>query len=364
MIKNIKKYTSYILIFITIFMFVGCNKNQYENVKEKDVFDMKTATKIVESYFNYTQADKYDEAGKLLEEKAKTDTKNLKPSELKIKGYRISEVTESGGEGDFKVDVIKSGLSKPETQLIEYRIKVAKKGMDYKITEVETSLFKEAFQKNNQIRFRRENNVETFLITDMDGIPKYGYAKNDSGKLQSELIPKNNFGICSLSYSGSMLGITTKGDGTFVGILMIDDTIQTQSANKDKEKDGQSSDNKDASNVIKEKPIGKSLLVCDLLKNTNVESIVFSQDDKLLLIQYNKDKNTCIKVFNTESGEPIPTNFEQEYPLSKVNVVFREFKKDKMIFSVISKDSKEKNNQYVREWELDLKSYKISKKKK
>src|SRR3712207_299450 len=203
-------------------MCVGCNKKQYENVKEKDVFDMKVATKIVEEYFNYTKADKYDEAAKLLDEKAKTDTKDLKPSNLKIRGHRISEVTESGGEGDFKVDVIKSSVDKPETQVIDYRIKVAKKGVDYKITEVSTSLFKEAFQKKNQIRFRKENNVETLLVTDMDGIPKYGYSKSDSGKLQSELIPKSEFGMCCLSYSGDMLAITTIGDGSFVGIIALD----------------------------------------------------------------------------------------------------------------------------------------------
>ncbi|WP_242845203.1 hypothetical protein [Clostridium novyi] len=358
----IKKYTSYILIFLTIFMCVGCNKNQYENVKEKDVFNMKVATKIVEAYFNYTKSDKYEESAKLLDEKAKTDTKDLKPSKLRIRGYRISEVTESGGEGDFKVDVIKSSVDKPETQVIDYRIKVAKKGLDYKITEVSTSLFKEAFQKKNQIRFRKENNVETLLITDMDGIPKYGYAKSDSGKLQSELIPKNKFGICCLSYSGDMLGITTTGDGSFVGIIDLDDTIQTQTSNKDE--GGDSSQNKEGSNLVKEKPIGKNVLLCDLLKKAKIENMTFSQDDKLLLVQYSKDKDTCIKVFNTESGEPIPTNFESEYPLSKVNVVFREFKKDKMIFSVINKDSKEKDNKYIGEWELNLQSYKISKAKK
>lgn len=360
----IKKYTSYILIFMTIFIFVGCSKNQYENVREKDVFDMKVAAKIVESYFDYTKAEKYEDADKLLDEMAKTDTKGLKPSPLKIRGYRINNVRESGSEGDFKVNVIKANSSKPETQLIEYRIRVAKKGLDYKITSVEASLFKEAFQKKNQIRFRKENNIETLLITNIDGIPKYGYSKSDAGKLQSELVPKKDFGMCCLSYSGNMLGITTKGDGSFIGIISLDDTIQTQGSNKNQNQNQEQSNNNQDLDIVKEKPIGKNILLCDLLKNTSIENMVFSQDDKLLLVQYNKDKNTCINVFDTESGETIPISFESEYPLSKVNVVFREFKKDKMIFSVVSKDSEEKSNKYVGEWELNLQSYKISKAKK
>ncbi|KEI09985.1 hypothetical protein Z957_03335 [Clostridium sp. K25] len=364
MINKVKKYTSYALIFLTVFMLVGCNNKQYENVKEKDVFDMKIATNIVEKYFNYLELDKYKDAGDMLIGKAKTNTKDITPSDLKLRGHRIVGIMESGGEGNFKIDVMKSNISKPETQILEYVITVIKSGMDYKISNVNSVLMKEVFQSFNQLRLRKENQVDNLLVTSMDGIMGYTYTKGDNGKLVSEIVPKKYFGMCALNYSGDTLAITTRDKNCFLGLIILDDTMQTQGQPTDQEKGSEQSGAGQNAKMIKEKPIGKQLIPCDILKDTTIENMIFSQDDKLLVIQYKKGNDRCIKVFDKENGDQIPTIFEEEYPLGKVDVVFKDFQKDKMRYNVVEKGKEDKGHQYVGEWELDLKNYKISKIKK
>src|SRR3712207_8156322 len=78
-------------------------------------------------------------------------------------GHRIVGIMESGGEGNFKIDVMKSNISKPETQILEYVITVIKNGMDYKISNVNSVLMKEVFQSFNQLRLRKENQVDNLL---------------------------------------------------------------------------------------------------------------------------------------------------------------------------------------------------------
>lgn len=362
-----KKYISCILSIAMIFMFIGCTQKKAENVREKDRFDIKEANKVVDTYIKSIANEKYDEASRLLTEKVKSNTGEIKPNDLKVKGYKTEEMTESGGEGSFKVKVVKSNASNPETQVLDYRIKVIKDGIDYKINEIKTSNFKEAFKDFDSIRIRKENSVETYLVTKFDGLPKYAYPKEDNGKMKSQIIPKDNYGIITLDYTGDLIALSTVGsDNTFIGILTFDDAVSTQGAGGTKKGGGDQGNQGDQQGgtegkTLKEKPIGKELTSCDIIENGKLENMVFSQDEKLLAVQYTKGNNKSIRVYNTGSGELIKIKFEEEYPLGKVDVIFMRFEKEKMLYRVLPKNEQDKNNEYVGDWELDLKSLKIKK---
>lgn len=366
-----KKYISCILSIAMIFLFIGCTQKKAENVREKDRFDIKEANKIVDAYIKSITDEKYDEASRLLTEKVKSNTGEIKPNDLKIKGYKTEEMTESGGEGSFRVKVVKSNASNPETQVLDYRIKVIKDGIDYKINEIKTSNFKEAFKDFDSIRIRKENSVETYLVTKFDGLPKYAYSKDDNAKMKSQVIPKDNYGIITLDYTGDLIALSTIGsNNTFVGILTFDDAVSTQGgAGGSKKGEGDQGDQQGGKDQqggaegknLKEKPIGKELISCDIIENGKLENMVFSKDEKLLAVQYTKGNNKSIKVYNVGSGDLIKTKFEEEYPLGKVDVIFMRFEKEKMLYRVLPKNEQDKNNEYVGDWELDLKSFKIKK---
>lgn len=371
-----KKYISYMLIFIIIFTFIGCTKQKAENVREKDRFDIKIANNIVESYIKSIAAEKYNEANELLSEKVKTDVNDIKPNDLKIKGFRTEEMTESSGEGSFRTNVVKSNTNKPETQVIEYRFKVIKDGIDYKIDEIKTSLFREAFQDFDEIRLRKEQDLDTFLITAMEGLPKYAYSKDDNAKMKSQLVPKGNFGIITLDYTGSTIAITTTGEDAYIGVLAFDDSMETQGQNKGGGQGGGQNGGQNGGGgangqqggaqngkMPKEKPIGKQLLSCDVMQKTTVEDMVFSKDEKLLAIQYKKEGNRSIRVYNIGNGELIKFKFEEEYPLNKVDIIFKGFEKDTMKYTVVPKGEQKDVSEYVGNWEMDLKEFKAKKSK-
>src|SRR3712207_8328294 len=77
---------------------------------------------------------------------------------------------------------------------------------------------------------------------------------------------------------------------------------------------------------IKEKPVGKEIVALDILKDSKIEYMVFSKDEKLIAVQYdtnNKSKN--IRIYYVNSGDLIPYIFEENYPIDKVNVKFVSF---------------------------------------
>ena len=367
-----KRYTDYILVAMLGVLLIGCGKKAAENVKEKDNFNLKSANAVVESYLDSISAEKYEDASKVLVEKIKSDTKELKPNDLKIKGYKIEEMNESAGEGNFRIKVAKSNAVEPEAQIVEYRMKVIKDGIDYKISEVNTANFKEVYTELDEIRLRKENEVETYLLTNFAGLPKYAYSKDDNAKMKSQEVPNTKYGMMALNYTGDIIVITTMGEGTYLGMLGFDELVETQGgAEKGGGQGGKGGGNGGTSGgeqggklkLMKEKPIGKAFISCDIIANGKIENIVFSQDEKLLAVQYTKNNEKSIKVYEIATAELIKVNFAEEYPLNKVDVLYSSFEKDKLLYKVVPKDPKEKENEYVGDWELDLKTFKMSKSK-
>ncbi|KOA18796.1 hypothetical protein CLHOM_28440 [Clostridium homopropionicum DSM 5847] len=367
-----RKYKFFLPAILLIIMLTACTQKKAENVREKDRFDIKVANNVVEKYLKYVSEENFTEASKLLTEKLKKSTNEVKANDLKIKGFRVEEMGESGGKGNFTVRVIKINASKPETQLLDYKFKVLKDGIDYKINEIKPANNKESFRESNQLRLRKEKEVETFLITDFDGLPKYAYSKDDSANMKSQLIPKTNYGMMTLNYSGDTIALTTTGDGVFLGILSFDDTMKTQGSQGGMKGGGGAGGGAEGSDQgagagnagtkgNREKPIGKEMTICDIIQNGNIENLMFSKDEKLLAAQYTKGNARCIRVYTIGSGELINVKFEEEYPLNKVDVVFDRFEKEKMIYKVVPKSDQDKNNEFVGQWEMSTKNFKIKK---
>lgn len=357
-----KKYISYILVIFMFFSFIGCSEKKVENVKEKENFDIKEASVTVDKYVKLIKNEDFASCNKLLSDNMKTKEESLTKNELKIMGHQILEMSEANGEGNFKVQIIKSNLNTPETIITESMITVIKKGMDYKIDKIDNSIKKEIFYRDKMLRIRKEKDVDTNLVIDIQGLPKYAYSKDDKAKMKIETVPKSNFGVIEFGYEGNKVAMTTFDANTFVGILMLDDTMITQGKN---EQTGQQGEQQESvgGKVLKEVPIGKQLLACDILNNSDVEAMMFSMDEKFLVVQYKTRDNSkrCMRVYSVSSGELIPVMFEEEYPLSKVQVVFEEFQKEKMLYKVIPKIEVEKDNEYIGKWEIDLKEFKLKK---
>ncbi|MBU3146028.1 lipoprotein [Clostridium sp. CF012] len=356
-----KKILSCLLIVFYVFSFTGCGKKESEEKPKVNAFEIKTAANVVDNYMNFIMKEDYENGKKLYTKELSKKIDQMPLSEMKVKGYKVIESNEVGRSGVFKVRVTRTSMLSSQSSLDEYSIKIVKDGAEYRISEVNSVPQKEAFVEGIGIRFRDKKNVKTNLIIDEAGFPKYVYSREDAAQLYKIMVPLKDFSCINFSYEGEKLAVSTYDKNSFIGIVSIDESLAVQG---DAGKTGSQGDQGGGSEVIaKEKPIGKELITLDLLLNCKVEFMTFSLDEKFLLVQYIKGNlGKYIRIYKVDNGDMVPVNFEKDYPIDKVQIVFSSFGEDSMTYEVIPKSNvTSAETDIIGKWKLDLKSFIVDK---
>ena len=311
---------------------------------------------------NFIMKEDYENGKKLYTKDLLRKSSNMPISDMKIKGYKITESNEVGRSGVFKVRVTRTSMVSSLSCLDEYSIKVVKDGAEYKISEVTSAEQKEAFVEWPGIRYRDKKNVKTNLIIDEAGLPKYIYSRDDGARLYKIMVPMKEFSSINYSYEGDKLAVSTYNKNSFIGVVNIDESLAVQ-GNGDGKSSDQSSQGGGSEVIAKEKPIGKELIPMDLLLDCKVDFMTFSLDEKFLLVQYTKENvGKYIRVYKVDSGEMIPVNFEKDYPMEKVQIVFSSFGKDSLTYEVIPKSNINNSEaDIIGKWKLELKNFTVDK---
>ncbi|APC83250.1 hypothetical protein [Clostridium botulinum] len=371
--RNFAKKIIIFLIFTTTISLFGCKKNK-EDTKVTNDFDIKIATNLFNSYMESLIEENMEGAQKLYSKKLKKDKIKKENKDVKIKGYTTEEINEVGKSALFIAKVVSVNVKEPYTSVEEYKIRVIKEENEYKIDEVNISMDKEAFTKNNRIRYRNKNNVKTELIIKPSTLPDYSYAKDDKANIEKLTVPKKNIGPMSLSYSENFIAISTYDKNSYIGIITIDESKAVQGGQDQGDQGGQGEQGgagggetrQEATDIMEEigeKPIGKEISSLDLLKGSKIDFMVFSPDEKFIAVQYEtSDKTKNTRIYQADSAEIIPFKMEDKFPLNKVNVTLSSFATDSIIFNVSSKEKNDKNlTEFIGKWQLDLKEFKVKK---
>ncbi|ACQ51644.1 head-tail adaptor protein [Clostridium botulinum] len=371
--RNFAKKIIIFLIFTTTISLFGCKKNK-EDTKVTSDFDIKIATNLLNSYMECLIEENMEGAQKLYSKKLKKDKTKKENKDVKIKGYTTEEINEVGKSALFIAKVVSVNVKEPYTSVEEYKIRVIKEENEYKIDEVNISMDKEAFTKNNRIRYRNKNNVKTELIIKPSTLPDYAYAKDDKANIEKLTVPKKNIGPMSLSYSENFIAISTYDKNSYIGIITIDESKAVQGGQDQGEQGNQGDQGgagggeagqkeTDIMEEIGEKPIGKEISSLDLLKGSKIDFMVFSPDEKFIAVQYEtSDKTKNIRIYQADSADIIPFKMEDKFPLDKVSVTLSSFATDSIIFNVSSKEKNDKNStEFIGKWQLDLKEFKVKK---
>lgn len=358
------------VVIIIVLVFVqsilsSCASNKKEESKETgETFDMKAASNVADTYMKYLMKEDTENSKRFYSKEILKDAVGEENKNLKILGYDLSETSEIGKSGLFKMKVARSDLSKPFASLDEYSLKIKKEGSDYKINETNDVVQKEAFIQSNQVRLKNKNDVNTNLVIDMNGIPNYTFSKDDKANVNKILVPKSSWGLLNFSYSGDSLAISTYDKDSYIGLIKIDESLAVQSdKGGEGDKEGGNDQKQGGGSKAKEKPIGKEITSVDLLKDSKVEFIIFSPTEKFITVQYSKPVlGHCIRVYKSDGGDIIPFKFEEKYPMNKVDIVFSSYDKETLNFDVIPKISNDKSiSDIVGKWQLNLKDFKQKK---
>lgn len=370
--KHIRWLSRGLIILIVVFTcgtLIGCKSSKKEESKETgETFDMKTATNITDTYMKYLIKEDIENAKKFYSKELVKSAFFGENKNLKIFGYNLTDTSEVGKSGIFKMRVSRSDITKPFASLDEYSIKVIKEESDYKISETNNTVQKEAFVEGNKIRLRNKNNVSTNLMVDIGSIPNYAFSKDDKTNIEKIQVPKTKFSMINFSYGGESLAMVTQDKDAYIAIIKIDESLAVQSdKGGDEEKGAGGGGGKEkqggAGQQGPEKPVGKEITSIDLLRDGKVEFMSFSPEEKNLAVQFTKPGiGHCLRVYKTEGGDLIPFRFEEKYPLDKVDVTFSSYDKETLSFDVVPKKSGDKSvTDIVGKWQLSLKDFKAKK---
>ncbi|WP_411679654.1 hypothetical protein [Clostridium thailandense] len=351
------------------FISVGCSsKKKEESQSTTEGFDMKAASNVADTYMKYLMKEDTENSKKFYSKELSKGAANEENRNLKILGYDLSETNEIGKSGLFKINVSRADKSKPFASLDEYSLKIKKEGSDYKISETNNVVQKEAFIQNNQIRIRNKNNVNTSLVVDFGGIPNYAFSKDDKTNVDKITVPKNHYGIMTFAYTGDSLAISTFDKDAYIAIIKLDEAMSVQGSGQggeggdseggDKQKGGGG-----AGGGGQEKPIGKEITSLDLLKDTTVEFLTFSPTEKFITVQYTKPNvGHCIRVYQSDGGDLIPYKFEEKFPIDKVNILFSSYDKETINFDIVPKKANDKSaGDVIGKWQINLRDFKAKK---
>lgn len=360
--KRITDILFVLLIFSVAFTFSSCGKKANNKEDQGNDFEIKIATNLAQNYMytlmngNSIDMDKFY----TYELKEMQKQSSLIGGTLKINGYVIDEINETSKSGIIKIKVIRSDTSKSYAELCNYTLKIIKEGNEYKISDVKDEIEKSAFSSGSQLRYKDKNNVKTSLLMKNTSIPLYAFSKDDKGKINKLNVPNSDFTSLCYSFTGDQIVVTTNNIDSFAAVVSIDESKSVQ-GNSEDSKDSTKGNGKSAE--LEEKPVGKELISLDLIKDSKIGRISFSEDEKLIMLEYKKkDVGTSIRVYMSDSGEIIKYRFEDNFPPDKVEVTFSSFTKETLNFEVAlgkSKDSSVQN--LIGKWQLNLKEMKANK---
>ena len=100
-----KKFLSCLLILFCIVNITGCSNKEEETKTKINNFEIKSATNVVESYMDFIMKEDFENGKKLYTKELYRKSANLPISNMKIKGYKVTESNEVGKSGIFKVRV-------------------------------------------------------------------------------------------------------------------------------------------------------------------------------------------------------------------------------------------------------------------
>ncbi|HEY5560476.1 MAG TPA: hypothetical protein VIK72_01735 [Clostridiaceae bacterium] len=367
-----KKILTLGIIVSFVILLYSCKNNASITNNEND-FDINTASNVVDNYMNLLIKEDYDAARSFYSAKLSKNEKALPITELKFIGYTVEEESQVGKNGFFKLRVSRTNFTEPNASLEIYSMKLIKDAGEYKIDEVKAEQEKEVFLLDGGIRIRNKDSIKTNLVFDKFNLPQYVYAKTDGAKVFKILLDITNFGMLLPSYKGDSVAIATYGKDSFIGVVKIDESMMTQGTATDGQSSSQgggsqgsgssgSSGDSGSSLPAKESPIGKEVVVIDYLRDTKVTRMIFSQDEKFLLLQYKDNIGSKIGLYRADNGELASFDFNASYPLDMVDIYFSSFGKDVLNYDIIPKSNANADGQKLRgKWQLSLKDFKAKK---
>ncbi|KOF56176.1 MULTISPECIES: hypothetical protein [Clostridium] len=365
-----KKIICFFISLFFIFNLTGCvkKKDKITNVNE---FEITKANKLVESYIKYYMKNDFTSMDYMYSKDFKSKVKKQNEPSLKITGYKIMDSTEMGTKANIKANVISVDETSPYSSTDVYTFKVKKEKGAYVIDSIETNNEKEVYIYKRSLMVRARDEAMSNVLINLRGIPEYYFQKSDIANIDKLKVSKDGFKNINLSYTGDNIAISTQGANAFVAVCPITD-LQQQSGGSDQgggggqggtsgvsQIEGMGSTQDDLQPL---KVSAQALTAIDVYKDSEVQKMAFSRDEKNIAVQYKSGDGTNFKIYAIQTGKPLSENIEKRFQKEKVDLKVNMFDDENLIFESSPKD-KYANDYSVKKlagmWKWNIKTQKV-----
>lgn len=348
------------ILFVTLSSCFSKGKEPAE--ADIDVFKSKEVIGFVDSYMECLFKGEYSKA-EAMHLDGNDSFQNVEDN-LKIMGWNTEEVSNAVDGAMVKVMVCKSSKENVVSILERYDINVEKDNEEYKIKSVKISKEEESFKEGENLRIRQKNNVKTNLLIDKSGLPQYVYPKDDKEKIkETQISPQSEFALSAFNYSGEKIAVSSEDKDAFISIIKIEEDLKVQGKADDMDKKEKGDSSNDDKNNVREIPIGKEIIPLDIIKDSKIELLIFSKDEKFLAVQYKDYEGTTrIRCYNSDSGDIVAEELVDKFPPDIYDLIFEGFDESNLYLSARAKEYNDVENKVAPvSVKINLKDFKIEK---
>lgn len=357
-----KKIICFFMSLFLMFNFTGC-ANKKEKITNINEFEITKANKLVETYIKYCMKNDFTSMNYMYSKDFKGKIRKQNNPYLKITGYKIMDSTEMGTKANIKANVISADENSPYTSTDVYTFQVKKEKGNYVIDNIDTNNEKEVFPYKRSLLVKSQDEAMSNVLINLRGIPEYYFNKTDVANVDKLKVSKDGFENINLSYTGDNIAISTKGANPFVGVAPITD-LQQQPGNEGNSDVSQTEGmgNTQQDDLQPLKVAAQALTPIDVYKDSKVEKVVFSRDEKDIAAEFTTASDTRIRIYSIQSGKALSGNIDKKFSEEKFNLKIGMFDDENLIFEVAPKPNYANDDSVKKltgNWKWNIKTQKL-----
>lgn len=308
--------------------FLGCNSdNRIINESNLDMFNVNKGSDISRLYLTSILEGEFNKANSLCNYELINGNLDSGVGVSNIVAFNLESIVEGRDYGYYIFNVVRTSEVEPKSDLEKMTLKVSKEKDTYRISEIKSKSEKEVYVRGNSLRITGEDGNSSSLIINLSNLPKDTYTKENDIMLYKTVVPKDNFGKVTLSFSGEKVAIeTTNNKDSYICIAYIDESVASFADDGSVTNILNNPDSIEQLQDILEKSVAKKVIPIDLLQNIKIIKMLFSEGEENLAVNYKSNFNTDrVKLYKADEGTLIKSNLDEVFPIEKYNVIGKAF---------------------------------------
>lgn len=226
-------------------------------------------------------------------------------------------------------------------------LKVVKQENDYFVESYQDKANKQVYIDNGNLRIRDEEIGKSQLLITLNNFPKTILENKKNSTIKQDIVNNSISNLC-IGLDGKKIAIITEDNNfNYIYVANVEDSKGSKPSNPNEGVDPK------LGNIL-ERPVADKLSSYGILKDYEIQKVVFSKDDGELIFQLKKDNNLTVKIYKNPVGDDISSTLENNFPSDKYDVTIDSINQNGNFINVSEKGSDKKIK-----YDLDIKGKNI-----